>query len=457
MSDKQPIFGAMLRAARRRAGFSTIPAFVEELHQERLVYTIEAVGHWERGIRKPSRETLLSVLRVLVRAAGITTRDEVNGMLNALGYTIISDDEINQYCPQLKSLPVNLPHIPHYYRFVGRKNTLSFLVDLLGDSKAPKVVAISGLGGIGKTALAREVAMLAVQRGVFTDILWESAKREEFIGVQIRPHSSPAGTLLAILDSYARQLGTEQPPSQFALLLNQIQQMLQSRACLVVLDNLETVAEGREAAAILHQLVSRSIDSRALITSRERLVDEPYVYDHKIEGLPEIESIELLRTDAAQRGAHSLLTNQQLIKQVHTVTGGMPLAIVLIVSQYLMGIALDEELERLKRATNEEELYRFIYFDLWLRLPEPAQKLLVALGTFATGALRVMVQQFTQFDDDTFLSAVRDLNRVSLLEMRASPLAHQQLYDVHPMTRWFVNSPLETMWRQHRRQSPTGE
>lgn len=457
MKDEPHTFGGKIRASRQRAGFNAIRLFVEALRQEGLAYTVEAVGHWERGTRKPSRETLLSVFRVLVQATGISHHNELNEMLNDLGYVALTEDEIAHHFPQLKSLPLNLSAAPHYHRFIGRKSTLSLLINLLSDAKGAKVVAITGLGGIGKTALAREVSILATQRGVFKDVLWESAKQHEFIGAKIQTPSSSIGILLPVLTSYAHQLGIEQPPLQLALLKRQLQEVLQTRTCLVVLDNLETVAEGREAAATLHQLVAGSPGSRALITSRERLSDESYLYDYRIEGLAETETLELLRSDATQRGAHSMLSNQQLIKQVHRVTGGMPLAIVLIVSQYLMGIALDEELERLKRATNEEELYRFIYFDLWLHLPEVAQKLLITLGTFATGALRMMVQHYTRFDDDTLLSAVRDLNHVSLLEMRASPVAQHQLYDIHPMTRWFVNSPLEAMWREHRGQKPTQE
>jgi hypothetical protein len=83
-------------------------------------------------------------------------------------------------------------------------------------------------------------------------------------------------------------------------------------------------------------------------------------------------------------------------------------------------------------------------------LSKPAQKLLIGAATFATTALRSMLQPVSELDDAAFNQAVPELVRASLMEVSHHSLAAQKRYDIHAMTRWFVNAPLMELWNRQK-------
>lgn len=85
-----------------------------------------------------------------------------------------------------------------------------------------------------------------------------------------------------------------------------------------------------------------------------------------------------------------------------------------------------------------------------------AQKLLVGLATFAAPTLRSLLQPVSELNDSEFLHAVPELVRASLLEVTDHPLSAQKRYDVHAMTRWFVNAPLTDLWNDQKRTGQNG-
>lgn len=292
--------------------------------------------------------------------------------------------------------------------------------------------------------------------GQFDNMAWESAKPEEFIGASISTRQKQKLDLHTLLTNYARQLGydalTKLPPEQ---LERQLRNILRSGSYLLVLDNLETLETAEDIAHKLYELISPSASkrpSKVLITSRERLVDKPFVYDLFIRGLSEPATGELFHLEAESRGADQLSSDNSYDQQIYKITGGMPLAIKLIVSQFLLGISLEQELIRLEKAVDEQELYRFIYFSLWEKLNISAQKVLVGSATFGTSAQRDHLIKVSRTPSPDFDTAIADLIRYSLIEVFQNIALNQQRYDIHSITRWFVNAPLKDMWQQQKGQ-----
>ena len=353
----------------------------------------------------------------------------------------------------------NLPS-RRYSHLVGREEEIGTLLGKLRspDPTTPPVIAITGLGGIGKTALAYEIVERVMLEGLFDGMVWESAKAEELESGQIvRLLRPPALSFEALVSAIARQLGYDAllqlPPSE---LQNRVRHILQTGSYLIVVDNLETVEAYEELARQLHGLLSPSQapqPSRALLTSRERLTEIPYIYDHYIQGLSEPASMEFIEQEARDRGATGILqAGQRLLDRVFEVTYGMPLAIKLIISQFIAGIPLDTELDRLKGA-KEEELYEFIYMRLWFKLSIPSQKVLIAAAAFASSVARFMLQPVSKTTDEEFEAAIPELVRMSLIEPSEHPTAAQRRYSIHPITRWFINAPLRELWEQQKASS----
>jgi hypothetical protein len=353
----------------------------------------------------------------------------------------------------------NLPP-RRYTHLVGREEEILTVLQALRntDLAAPSIIAITGLGGIGKTALAYEIVGRALLEGLFDGLVWESAKSEELEGsriVQLMPSSTLS--IETLVRTIANQLGYDQllqlPPNE---LLIRVHQILQNGSYLIVVDNLETVEAYEELARNLHGLLSPSQSvhpSRALLTSRERLTEIPYIYDYYLRGLPKPASIEFLEQEAHDRGATSILqAGKKLLERVFKVTYGMPLAMKLLISQFIAGIPLDTELDRLEGA-KEEDIYEFIYMRLWFKLSIPSQKVLVASAAFASSVARFMLQPVSKTMDDEFEVAIPELVRMSLIEPSDHPIAKQRRYSIHPITRWFINAPLRKVWEQQKANS----
>ena len=369
-----------------------------------------------------------------------------------------SEDEaekLEQIGNTLTRALINLPP-KRYTRLVNREEEIGTILEKLRspDPTAPPLIAITGLGGIGKTALAYEITERTMLEGLFDGVVWESAKLEELEAGKIRLLKPPALSFESLVSAIARQLGYDAllqlPPSE---LQNRIRHILQTGAYLIVVDNLETIEAYQELALQLHGLLSPSQSqrpSRALLTSRERLIEIPYVYDHYMRGLSRSASIEFIEQEACDRGAMGILqAGQRLLDRIYRVTYGMPLAMKLIVSQFIAGVPLDTELDRLESG-KEEELYKFVYMRLWFKLSIPAQKVLIATAAFASSVARFMLQPVSKTADEEFEVAISELVRMSLIEPSDHPTAEQRRYSIHPITRWFINAPLKDLWEQQK-------
>ncbi|MDX2076636.1 MAG: NB-ARC domain-containing protein [bacterium] len=443
-------FGDLLREARIRAGFKSYTQFAKYLKDNGLPYSDEAVGHWERNHRAPqSRDVLWDVCRLLIDAGGIVTFSQIEAFLTALNWDSLSIEErLGQFAmlEDDQAIP-NMPDKPPYMRLVGRTAIIQQVLSHWATTQSQPIICLSGLGGIGKTAVSYEIIRHAMLARQFDALVWESVKSEQFIGTEATPQDA-LSDLDSVFISYARQLNQtallEQSPTA---LKKGLADLFRKGNILIILDNLETFDKVKVVAQALSDLIGAEGRSRILITSRKRLVDMPQVLDIPIAGLSYDETRQLLFDEAKTRNAPTLLqADSTLLTRAYKVTGGMPLAIKLIVTQFLLGIPLDRELERLMGVSDEHDLYRFIYFAIWRKLSTPAQKLLIGTGAIPSAMTRNMLMGVSELSPADFDTAVADLVRSSLLDIQPHPQADRQRYGIHAMTYWFVNVPLYEQW-----------
>ena len=152
--------------------------------------------------------------------------------------------------PPLKTLdrtPGNL-RIPTT-SFVGREPELNELAAAL---KAHRLVTLTGVGGVGKTRLALEVAARLAHD--FPDGVWV---------IELAPVGDPA----AVPEAVAAVLGiTQQPGMSMA---DSVAAALEGRTRLLLFDNCEHVLDA--AADFIDAIVARSETVKILATSREGL------------------------------------------------------------------------------------------------------------------------------------------------------------------------------------------
>lgn len=345
--------------------------------------------------------------------------------------------------PEPALWPTSLPSTEPYYPLPQRDAQLQGIMSTLRDPKGRRIVAIDGLGGLGKTAMAVEIGRRCLEEGLFQRILGESAKQERLVGEEIEKLEGATLSFDSLLDAIARQLGrwdipTMKPEEKQTTL----QYLLQRTPYLIIADNLETAENARSLVMELQQFGD---GSRVIVTTRPQLGLD-FVYSLSLEGLDVIDSLVFLREEARSRNRPEILeAPEKKLRKIHEATGGVPLAMKLIVGQ-ASALPLDVVLENLRQA-KRESLYRFIYLESWKLLSVEAQKLLIYMGTVVTTcAYRELASVGIADDEETLQEAIKETTRLSLLN--PTQVDDQVRYGIHQLTRHFVSSDLPDIWRE---------
>lgn len=335
-----------------------------------------------------------------------------------------------------------LPTRP-YQRFFGRDALLDEIMSVLREPDRKPIIGLDGMGGIGKTALAREVVERCLAENLFDTVIWEPKSSE--IGLRmIRPL-----TWVSLMAAIGRQLGA--PDIQSLPDVGKearLTSLLQARKVLLVLDNLETVVRDQEELS--ERLLPFFSHSRCLMTSRRRFRGN--VYALNLKGLEQEDGVRLLRYEATERGIQRVAAAESHdLRQIAQTTGGSPLAMKLVVGQ-LQHLPLEVVLRSLQEvqldgeATDESDYIRFyknIFWNSWQLLNETAQRLLVSMAVFAPGIGGTMdaIQSTSNLDQTVLLNAVEELWRFSFLEAGEKGLQNSRYY-LHPLTQYFVVSDI---------------
>ena len=406
--------------------------------QERLAEEIGTnhvnISRWETGVTSPSPHYRSRLCEIF----GKNTHE-----LGLIGDEIaLTDDPSHDQLTRFWSLP--LPR-EHYYPLPGREADLRELSMALQDPDGPSVVLIDGLGGLGKTALAIELARRLFQEQRFIDVVGESAKQELFTGGQIIQLKKATLGVDFLLDAIAQQLGrwellTLEREKKHTILRT----LLQQAPYLVLVDNLET-AENADTLVLFLQCFLGT--SRAIVTSRKQ-VRYDFVSTHSLKGLSQDDALFFLQKEAQQRqGEHLQHLSESALVEIYTVTGGAPLALKLVIAQTRF-LDLDVVLRRLRQAGSK--LYSFIYQQSWAQLSLIAQQLLLYIGqtvaaTVGWEELAMVGNELTE-SEEALLEAIDELCAFSLLDI--SVFGGQKRYGIHQLTRQFVTSDLPQLWKE---------
>ena len=201
---------------------------------------------------------------------------------------------------------------------IGREKELAEIGQLLADP-ACRLLTLVGPGGIGKTRLAQEVALL--QQGAFDSGVYF---------VPLQPLASPELIYPTIADQFRFSALSVDDPTEN--LLNH----LREKHMLLVLDNFEHLVEGADLLAAILDIAPHV---KLLVTSRERLkLREEWVFD--VTGLPyphnghipapdDYSAVRLFTDHARRAGYTPVVADSAAIARICQLVEGIPLAIEL--------------------------------------------------------------------------------------------------------------------------------
>jgi tetratricopeptide (TPR) repeat protein len=316
--------------------------------------------------------------------------------------------------------------LPEYRRFIGREQEIATLLRWLAEPGGT-VVGIEGPGGSGKTALLHAVADACEAAGrswrpnsvhpvpVFDAFVWVACA-----------DGSGLGTLL---EAVARTLDY---PGLLARSIEDrrqaVRDLLARRAVLLLVDDVD-----RSDAAMLTFLTDLPGRSRALVTSRRRLPSEVRALMPEPLGPQAVR--ELLLAEAERQGAQEM--GRALADTELAAAARYPLLAGWAVGQLRRGQTVERVRQRLARA--EGEVFGEMFAASIAGLRPPARELLATLPLLAAPANR---NTLLAAGGDSAETALDELLETSLLESTGPPTDEERRYELHGVTRSFVNAHL---------------
>ena len=314
-----------------------------------------------------------------------------------------------------------MPTLPNFF---GRSAELAQLQQWLVADRCA-LVAILGIGGQGKTALAAQLVPAIAAH--FDRVIWRSLL-----------NAPPLEELLAtILPSMSGQPG-HQPPTTLDQQLALFFTYLQQRRVLLVLDNLESILQADVAGhyrpgyesydQLLHGIATRRHQGQLLLTSRER----PHGVDRWERDTPLVRTLRLGGLDAVS--GHQLLNSRGVVGEradevaLSERYSGNPLALKLV-ADTVQDFFLGDLREFLTEETPIFSDVRLILDQQFARLSDLEQELLFWL------AIERETIPIQTLEDDllhppprgVLLEALQALQRRSLIERQSNGFSLQNV------------------------------
>ncbi|WP_416873694.1 tetratricopeptide repeat protein [Kitasatospora sp. SC0581] len=305
MEETSSDFGSELRRRRGERGFSLAQL------SRRVAYSRGHISRVETNGKRASRKFAEACDMAL----------EARGELVAL----FSDEESRETGLSTMDTLFGLPDAPTH--FVGRSEELARIADHLAGESRATVCVLSGLAGVGKTALALQGA-------------WDSAESFPDGCFFFDFGNESPGSPREVLDSLLRLLGVpaEDLPSRPDALANLWRSTLRGRRVLLVLDNVRHASD-------IAPLLTAEPGCRFLVTSQKRLsaLDDAV---HLPVGVPGPQDADaLFRAVGGERAARAA---DEKVRSVVEHCGRLPLAVRITAARICSGsIRTVAELEEL--------------------------------------------------------------------------------------------------------------
>lgn len=316
-----------LRLARERKGWT------QEQLAEQIGASAISVHRWEGGAAFPNhyyRQKLCDLFGLDVEALGLVPVVSASSS-QAAGNQYEASFPGKGASPDLlaESIPPLVPPLPR--KLIGRHEVLAALKERLLAADQPKVIALSGLPGVGKTTILSALAYDEAVRTAFPDgVLWAGL--------------GPSPNLAALLSGWGLALGLKLEEmarlNSVEKLARTLGALIAARRCLLVIDDAWQIE-----CALAFKI--GGIQSAHLLTTRSNQLAFQFAQSSTFH-LPELspeEAVDLLKILAPDVVGQELEKAQQLAQ----LAGYLPLALILI-GHYLQSQALTGQPRRVRQA-----------------------------------------------------------------------------------------------------------
>ncbi|MBN3941654.1 MAG: tetratricopeptide repeat protein [Nostoc sp.] len=332
--------------------------------------------------------------------------------------------------PTIKEIHQNIPPAVPFEKFVGREAELQNLHQQLQTSRQVAIVAVAGMGGVGKTELATQYAKQHLQK-YQGGVCWLSVQGID-VGIQILRFAEVKFKLIAPDDW------------ESADRLRYCWQNWQQGEVLLVFDNVTDYK-----TQVQPYLPPELPKFKALLTTR--LGFDRTLPQLRLGVLKPLAAMKLLKLPVDRE---RLKSEPWVAREICKFLGYLPLALELV-GRYLdtmPDLSLEKLLKRLKKKRLEHEavakanpLMRYEYGVAeaialsWEQLDEKAQGLGCWLSLYALADILFSVEWIKDDDEQEFWEkAIADLRKLHLIQWQS-----KGIYRLHPLIRLFFQMKLD--------------
>lgn len=362
---------------------------------------------------------------------------------------LFTDDSINletfkaRISTPKDSLSLNIPHnLPRVdYEFIGRDEEITALLQYLCPESRQFIISITGVGGVGKSSLAIEVAKRCIELYYFDAVIWTSAKKELLIGNTVQRIGfvkSNLGELLTKIIEILDPESTKNLPSQ----IHQIslsKKLLSEKKALLIIDNMETV-EDDQVRIFLDDIPS---PSKVIITDRRS------VQSSKALQLKELSEEESLKIIKEQCSIHGFNLSKQQESILAKITGGIPLAIKWATGQIASQCWDTDMLSKHLCDNKESPILDFLFNNSFQKLTTNSKNILFSLAKLPIPVTGSSLSKMNNISENDTKDSLSQLLQYALLSESKQPACDapssyfipmlERTYSLLPLTKNFLS------------------
>lgn len=414
---------------------------------EAIGRTFAAIEHYKSAKARPHDPEHIRILATLCVRRAHLDATWLQRFLLAARYTGDTQALIAELCPTTATQPQG--HVPSfapppwydnlagppYSQFIMRREPLAAL---LAGLHGRKPVVLHGIGGMGKSSLAYEIASRckAQRLGLPTHAArLPGALPAVHAVVWVSDQEQPGTTTLErVLDTIAETLD-HRGLTGYDLLHKQheVEQLLGRSPALLIVDNVDTITD----RTLLPWLLQLPEPSKVVLTTRtrQRLFEHASAYIVALGGMTEGEANQLL-DECARRLSLPFLIDAAERRELLELTGRSPLALRQLLG-YLNRTGQSIRDAQASFARLEADLLPNLFARSWQLLDPPARALLHILVMLPGDITRETLLQVFGYTETMLAAIIGQLTDLALLE-RVVQDGQPGRWKLHPLTRHFV-------------------
>ncbi|HKZ42276.1 MAG TPA: NB-ARC domain-containing protein, partial [Candidatus Hodarchaeales archaeon] len=321
--------------------------------------------------------------------------------------------------------------------FIGRDSLRKTILSAVTQDPRIWIINVHGPGGVGKSALVNWAVYEFYRQRSFESIIHVTAKETILTPKGIVRFGRSLYSIENLLDHILTTF-QESPPEDLDSKKKLTIEILSAYSVLLVLDNMETMQDGRVLEFVQHL----PVDTKAKVLMTSRTKSGAWELPVPVNELSIPEVAEFLRVRVKEIGLNCPC-DETTAKKVWGVTGGLPLAIQWILGRCRIDGSFNHALATVGK--KDSPVLEFSFRNIWSILSSYAKSVLGCMTIFDDPPTLQQLAIATAFNVESLEKALSELDNVTLVTKYTQSSDGRVRYLALPITLAFARHQMESM------------